>query len=268
MSVSLSKKILECRNWKTNSLIFLPDPSGKVKPALGVFCHGYTAHKGDLLTWASRLSEEGMATIIFDIPGHYMGSYNEVDSFEDFKSYSPELFEKAFEVLSREFKEAYPLYEHYLSSDGLKLVLGGHSLGGLLSLKASKSDFFQKYTKTLIGVGLGMGLQTGEHVFQSSFFKSTINLRGQLVSPELGPEKVFPWIKEEKEILELTGQDIHLVVGLDDIVVPKDGAERMKEKFEKQGNIVELTRPKKLSHHQPELAASYIKKILKEKNIL
>jgi predicted esterase len=57
-------------------------------------------------------------------------------------------------------------------------------------------------------------------------------------------------------------------VGHDDIVVPKDGAERMKEKFEKQGNTVELTRPQKLSHHQPELAASYIKKVLKEKNIL
>jgi hypothetical protein len=269
MSVSLKKEILNCRGWKTNAILFLPDPSREIKGSLGVFAHGYTAHKGDLLTWASRLSEEGMANIIFDIPGHYMGSYNDVDSFDDFKMYSPELFEEAFKLLITEFKATYPLYEHYLSFDGLQVVLGGHSLGGLLSLKASKLDLFKKYSKkVLIGVGLGMGIEKGEHVFQSSFFKSTINLRGQLVSPELSPDNMFPWIKEEKEVLELEGQDICLLVGDDDIVVPKDGAERMKSKLEKQGNRVDVMRPKKLSHHQPELAASYIKKILKEKGIL
>ena len=39
--------------------LFLPDPSNPIKEGLAHLCHGYTAHKGDLLTWASRLSEEG-----------------------------------------------------------------------------------------------------------------------------------------------------------------------------------------------------------------
>ena len=73
---------------KSNALLFLPDPSRPIKEGLAVFCHGYTAHKGDLLTWASRLSEEGLTTLIFDIPGHYLGSYNEVESFEEFKNFA------------------------------------------------------------------------------------------------------------------------------------------------------------------------------------
>ena len=201
----------------------MPDPSEAIKEGLAIFCHGYTAHKGDLLTWASRLSEEGLTTLIFDIPGHYLGSYNEVESFEEFKNFAPLLFEEAYQVLAREFKESYPLYEHYLDPNSLKLVIGGHSLGGLLSLQALKLPTFQAIPhKMAIGVGLGMGLQKGEHVFQSSFFKSTINLRGQFVSKALEPDVVFPWIKAEKERIELKGQRIHLIVGEDDIVVPKE----------------------------------------------
>ena len=83
-----------------------------------------------------------------------------------------------------------------------------------------------------------MGLQKGEHVFQSSFFKSTINLSGQLVSNALAPDVVFPWIKAQKDKIELEGQKVHLIVGEDDIVVPKDGPERMKERLESQGNKV------------------------------
>ena len=269
MGVSLKRKILECKSWRTNALLFLPDPANPIKQGLAIFCHGYTAHKGDLLTWASRLSEEGLPTLIFDIPGHYMGSFNEVESFEEFSSFSPLLFEEAYKALFQEFKELYPLYEHYLDPTSLKLVLGGHSLGGLLALLASKLPLFQGITnKTLIGVGLGMGLQKGEHVFQSSFFKSTINLRGQLVSKALAPDIVFPWIKNQKDLIELENQKIHLIVGEDDIVVPKDGPQRMKERLESQGNKVVITKPKRLSHHQPELAASYIKKVLKEEGLL
>ena len=269
MGVSLKKKILNCRSWKTNALLFLPDPANPIKEGLAIFCHGYTAHKGDLLTWASRLSEEGLPTMIFDIPGHYMGSYNEVESFEEFSNYSPSLFEEAYKVLCEEFKGFYPLYEHYIDPGSLKLVLGGHSLGGLLALLASKLPLFQTVShKTLIGVGLGMGPLKGEHVFQSSFFKSTINLRGQLVSKALGPEVVFPWIKAQKDLIELENQKIHLIVGEDDIVVPKDGPLRMKERLESQGNEVVITMPKRLSHHQPELAATYVKKVLKEEGLL
>src|SRR5690606_26545950 len=98
---------------------------------IALLCHGYTSHKGSILTWASRLAEEGMSTIIFDVPGHYLGNFSEVESFDDFKNYAHELFAEAFELGQAELSH---------TIDGV--VLGGHSLGALLALKAMQLTEF------------------------------------------------------------------------------------------------------------------------------
>jgi len=75
---------------------------------------------------------------------------------------------------------------------------------------------------------------------------------------------VYPWVKEEKNNLQITNQDIHLISGDDDLVVGNDGMERFMEALTQKGNRVTIERPSKLPHHEPQLAAAHVKKYLKK----
>lgn len=234
----------------THGLLFVPEQKSS---SLALLCHGYTSHKGSLLTWASRLAEEGMPTLIFDVPGHYLGNFSEVENFDEFKNYAHELFAEAYETAKQELNQ---------SVEGL--VLGGHSLGALLAIKAMNLPEFSALKKVSIAVGLGMPPKKVVHIFDTPFYKSTLKLREQLVSPAIKPDNVFPWIKEEKENLTIVRERIHLITGEDDMVVGDDGMERFAEHLEKQGNHVTWEKPKKLAHHVPENAAAHVKKFLKD----
>jgi predicted esterase len=264
--MKIFKNYLDYQDQKTNVMYFLPDVSEEVKPTFAVITHGYTADKSSIITWAIRLAEVGVSVALFDLPGHYQGNYSEVVDFNFFKAHAHELFLQAFNGLINTFKDYVPLNTHFTAPDQLKLVLGGHSLGAMLSLKAIVLPEFAAYQKCAIGVGLGMAPKDVVHLFDTPFYKSTLNVREQLVSPELKPDNVFPWIREEKYNIEISNQDIHLISGVDDLVVGEDGAERLQENLIQKSNRVTVEKPTKLAHHEPAYAASYVKKYLKKIN--
>lgn len=245
---------------------FIPDPTVELKPTIGLITHGYTSHKGSLLNWATRLAEEGMASLLFDLPGHYLGSFTEVQNFEVFKHNAHCLFADAHTLLIECLKEARPLDDHVLENPNV--VTMGHSLGGLLALKALGLPQLAPYKRHAIAVGLGMAPLGQTHLFNSAFYKSTLHIRSQLVSPALHPEVVFPWIKKEKDELKLVGENIHLITGLDDLVVGDDGTERLGQLLAQQNNTVTIERPTKLPHHQPEMGAGHVKKFLKKAQLI
>jgi alpha-beta hydrolase superfamily lysophospholipase len=246
----------------TNAFCFLPDVSSKVAPALSVFTHGFTSHKGSIFNWSLRLAEEGIPSLLFDLPGHYLGGFTEVSSLEAFQRNATLMFESGLKILEDLLLDELGLHSDHNST---KFILGGHSLGALLSLKACNSPAFQNFKQTqVIAVGFGLPPEGVTHIFNTPFYKSTLAVRAQLVSEAIGPDKIFPWIKEEKESLNLTGQDIYLLTGEDDVVVGKDGTERLKAQLEGLGNNVVLEKPAKLAHHVPENAAPHIKKWLKD----
>jgi predicted esterase len=109
-----------------------------------------------------------------------------------------------------------------------------------------------------------MAPENSVHLFDTPFYKSTLTIRSQLVSPALSPENVFPWIKEIKTNIKMSDEKILLVVGEDDLVVPKNGGENLKAHLEAMGNTCVLETPRNLPHHVPELAASHIKSYLKK----
>lgn len=270
LAMKIIKTTLDYLDQKTNALIFIPadkfdDAStSEIVPTFAIFTHGYTADKGSIINWPIRLTEAGVGCILFDLPGHYLGNFSEVEDFEYFKNHGHELFLKAFLELKKKFKEELPLHEHLLDEDKLKLVLGGHSLGAMLSLKALMMPEFKNYEKLSISVGLGMAPLNVVHIFDTPFYKATLKIREQLVSKALNPENVFPWIKEEKNIFEIHNQRIHLITGLDDMVVGEDGMERFTESLVTKNNSVTMEKPTKLPHHEPQLAAAHIKKFLKK----
>lgn len=266
--MKILKNYLDYQDQKTNVMYFLPDMDAELKPTFALLTHGYTSDKSSLLTWAIRLAESGVSCALFDLPGHYQGNYSEVLDFEYFKSHAHELFRDAFLGLSEAFKEEFPLNEHFLSETTLKLVLCGHSLGAMLALKAIALPEFELFEKRVVGVGLGMAPKGVVHLFDTPFYKSTLKVREQLVSPELKPDNVFPWIKNEKDNIQISNQDIHLISGVDDLVVGDDGVERFMESLVQKNNRVTLDKPSKLPHHEPQLAASYVKKYLKKINWL
>lgn len=266
--LSVLKKTIPYRDQHTHALVFLPDPSADIKKGVGIFTHGYTSHKGSILNWPVRLAEEGLPCILFDLPGHYLGNFSEVHDFDHFKSHGHELFEAAFNELQKNFCEQYPLYEHYWSETDFQVVLGGHSLGALLALKALALARFAQFKRTGICVGLGLPPQGVTHIFQTPFYKSTLNIRAQLVSPALAPEAVLPWIREAKERLEISGERIHMITGKDDLVVGSAGTERLAEVLRKAGCQVSLEKPTKLPHTSPEMAAGLIKRFLRQQEIL
>ncbi len=256
MENTLRKITLTANKTTVNALAFIPENNTKPE-RFAIFSHGFTSHKGSLLSWASRMFEEGVACVIFDQPGHFLGSFNEVESFEDFAEDAPLLFLKAYEYL----KTIYP-------DGGSKIAIGGHSLGALTSLIALEKEYFKSLDTLCICVGFGLPPSGVTHIFATPFYKSTLLIRGQLVSEKLNPDIVFPWIKERKEELQIVQARVHFITGEDDAVVGKDGTERLAEFLEGQGNIVSVEKPKKLSHHMPELAAAHIKKYLKDQSFL
>lgn len=262
--MEIKKETLSFLN-KTNTHVFyfIPDHDLAFPKTMAVFSHGYTADKSSILNWAVRLCEVGVPVALFDLPGHYLGNFSEVESFLDFTEHGHELFANAFFRLKEIYQDEFPLNDHLLEADQLKLVLGGHSLGSLLSLKALNDERLKDYQKLSVAVGLGMAPKDIVHLFDTPFYKSTLKLREQLVSPALKPDNIFPWIKKEKEEIILNSKRIHLITGADDLVVGSDGMERFRDYLVSLGNDVSFEKPTKLPHHEPELAASHVKKFLK-----
>lgn len=249
MGTQIKKVILNSGPLSSHALLFIPD---KIKmKGFHLSTHGYTADKGSILNWATRMAELGLPSAIFDLPGHYLGSYNEVEDFEDFSHCTPQLFIEALTHL----KKFTPI-----AHDDFKLFLSGHSLGALMAIKALELPFFQENKKntyiTLIGFGLSP--HTGKHLFESTLFEKTMEVRAQLVSPALHPKVMLPWIRTLKGSIHVSGYNFYLITGEDDIVVGKEGSEHMAEILQLQGNHVQLEKPTRLPHNQPELATSYL----------
>ena len=249
--MTITKTVLKKDLLKSHALIFTPQ---KGFEHLALLTHGYTSHKGSVLAWAHRLYESNVAVVLFDLPGHYIGSYHEVDSFEQFTSSAHGLFEQAAQIFS--------------SSKIKHFILAGHSLGGLLALKAMNTAYFADVEKTAICVGVGDSPEGELHLFETKLYKSMMDLRSSLVSPCLAPERVFPWIKKEKMNLSLPGKKVHLITGKDDLVSPPSGVASFVQRLEAGGCDVCLNAPAKLAHHHPELAAGLIKAYLKKNHLL
>jgi hypothetical protein len=134
----------------------------------------------------------------------------------------------------------------------------------MLAIRALQLDFLQELNAVGIGVGVGILNSEKAHLFDSSFYEKTLNVRRQLVSPALDSDKVFPWIRAEKENATLEGKRVHLICGKDDVVVGEGGAKYFKDILEKRGNEVSLDEPARLQHHEPGGAASFIYHFLKK----
>jgi predicted esterase len=260
VSILIAKKTLSNKYFSFDAIVMLPSKVEfpDIKPQWGLFTHGYTASKTDCLPWAQRLADNGSPTVFFDLPGHYLGSFNEVSSFSDFKEHVEECFIEAYEFLQTS------LEENGYGSSCEKVILGGHSLGAMLALKALKLPFFDSKDSLAICVGLGINQSTDTHIFESSFYQKTLNIRRQLVSPSIDSDKVFPWIKDEKVNVDLTGKRIHLITGIDDLVVGPGGMKALEETLDSLGNNVSSNEPKKLPHHEPTMAASHINAFLRK----
>jgi len=248
--------------FQVNALAFVPaiDHEKEIKSEWAVFSHGYTSHKGDCLNWASRLVETGVPCLIFDQPGHYLGSFHEVKSWEDFKLHVHELFGEAFRRL-QSLMESHLGIGNYPSPKSI--ILGGHSLGAFTSILATQLSAFENLQRIVVAVGIGIGQRQATHLFETAFYEKTLSLRRQLVSPALDSKIVFSWLKTEKENLTISNQRIHLITGEDDIVVGAGGLEAFIEVLEKNGNVVTFDRPKKLAHHEPGAATPHLYAFLK-----
>ena len=73
---------------------------------------------------------------------------------------------------------------------------------------------------------------------------------------------MFAWIKDQKEHLKISGQHIHLLCGQDDMVVGKGGVENLASIL--KDNDISIEQPKKMPHHQPDMAAAHINSFLKK----
>lgn len=244
--------------FQVHALAFIPE--GECKKEWALFSHGYTSHKGDCLNWATRLVESGVPCLIFDQPGHYLGSFHEAPSLEDFKAHVHELFGQAFDRLKA-------LLEQHKSMgpfvDCSTIILGGHSLGAYTSIRALELPEFKNLKRVAIGIGAGIGQRQATHLFETAFYEKTLSIRRQLVSPALDTKEVFAWLKTEKENLSVSGERIHLITGEDDVVVGAGGMEAMVEVLNLHGNVVTMDKPKRLPHHEPGAATPHIYSFLK-----
>jgi hypothetical protein len=246
-----------------NAFAFIPsaDPERVIRSEWAFFSHGYTSHKGDCLNWASRLVESGVPCMIFDQPGHYLGSFHEVGSWEDFRDHVHELYGEAFLRLQN-LMEVHFGHGHYPTVKNI--ILGGHSLGAFTAIRALELPSFAGFGRVGIGIGLGIGQRQAAHLFETAFYEKTLSLRRQLVSPCLDSKIVFSWLKTEKENLTVSGQRIHLITGEDDVVVGAGGLEALIEVLERNNNSVTYERPKRLPHHEPGAATPHLYAFLKD----
>lgn len=262
MSVKVIPIELALPYFQVNALAFIPsaDSAHKIKSEWAVFSHGYTSHKGDCLNWATRMVESGVPCVIFDQPGHYLGSFHELNSWDDFKNHVHELFGEAFIRLQGLMENHLGLGQYQTPT---AIILGGHSLGAFTSIKALELPVFKSLQRVAIGVGIGIGQRQATHLFETAFYEKTLSIRRQLVAPELDSKTVFSWLKTEKENMTISGERIHLITGEDDIVVGAGGLEAFIEVLEKNSNAVTWERPKRLPHHEPGGASPHLYAFLK-----
>jgi hypothetical protein len=247
--------------FQVNAFAFIPSSNKNIKSEWAFFSHGYTSHKGDCLNWASRLVESGVPCLIFDQPGHYLGSFHEVQSWEDFSGHAHELFGEGFLRLQG-------LMETHLGAGQFpsvtNIILGGHSLGAYTSIRALELPIFDSFSKIAVCVGIGIGQRQATHLFETAFYEKTLSLRRQLVSSCLDSKLVFSWLKTAKENMTISSQRIHLITGEDDVVVGAGGLEAFIEVLERNGNRVTWERPKRLPHHEPSSATPHLYAFLKD----
>lgn len=218
--------------------------NNRLERGYAVFTHGYTSHKGQIINWGHRLALEGFTSLIFDLPGHFLGSFEPWEDLEYFQNHVQELFFKGL--------------EHIQKNKDLPVAFGGHSLGGLLSLKAfSKSDFLHG-AAICVGLGANFDKDAPVHLFSTEFYQKTLDFRRQLVATCLSPDIIFPWILEEKKNLQISNKKIFLINGKDDVVVGEKGHDYFFNHLISQSNQVEVYRPARLPHHMPENAASFV----------
>jgi pimeloyl-ACP methyl ester carboxylesterase len=247
--------------FQVNALAFIPSADkNPIKGEWALFSHGYTSHKGDCLNWATRLVEAGVPCLIFDQPGHYLGSFNEVSNFSDFKDHAHELFAEAHTRLASLLEQHLGFGQFPANST---VILGGHSLGAFMSIKALELPLFDKIKRLSVAVGIGLGQRQATHLFETAFYEKTLSIRRQLVSPHLDSKDVFAWLKDSKENIVISGERIHMITGEDDVVVGNLGMDVFKEILEKQGNVVTYDKPKRLAHHEPGSATAHIYSFLK-----
>jgi hypothetical protein len=243
--VKIHRTVLEHELFKVNAMAIIPDDP---KPYIALFTHGYTSNKSAITSWGQRLSESDVPVVLFDLPGHFMGSYNDLNSFEDFTGHAHELF-----------KLAYDFIRSFIPQED-KLIIGGHSLGALMSIKAL--ELFKGHNVLSLAVGFGLNPSQKTHLFDTPLYQKTLEFRNQLVSEHLDKDRMFGWIKEQKEHLRVSNQRIHLLCGQDDMVVGKGGVENLASIL--KDNDISIEQPKKMPHHQPDLAAPHIHAFLKK----
>jgi hypothetical protein len=257
-----------------NGLLFLPGSTEKVVPYFALMTHGFTSHKGSILNWAQRLCAQGICSLVFDLPGHYLGNFHDVPSFEIFKKETLQLYSEGLKKIQFWGNHFFPLetdiFNPYLNSQHHLFILG-HSLGALMGLRVLSEKIFHDIKITYVGVGLSFSFSDDisgtSHILETDFYKKTLMVREQLVHPVLQPKVVFPWIKSTKEkiISHITGQEIYLITGEDDVVATPKQVEHLGKSLQENGNWVKVIVEKKLSHHLPENAARMIAQIAKEK---
>jgi len=247
--------------FQVNALAFIPSSEkAPIKSEWALFSHGYTSHKGDCLNWATRLVEAGIPCLIFDQPGHYLGSFHEVNSFSDFKEHAHELFAEGYHRLQGLLEQELGFGQFPANS---AIILGGHSLSAFTSIKALQLSTFANLKRLAIAVGIGIGQRQATHLFETAFYEKTLSIRRQLVSPHLDSKEVFAWLKDQKENIVISGERIHMITGEDDVVVGNLGMETFLAILEKQGNTVTWEKPKRLPHHEPGAATAHIYSFLK-----
>lgn len=246
MNFKIEPTYLDYRIFQVQALLFIPETASPYT-SMALFTHGYTDHKGSLVNWGARMAKRGIPALIFDLPGHYLGSFNEVESFDEFAQEAHSLFEVGARYLCE--------FLHFTPSS---VILGGHSLGALMSLRAAELPYFEQFEQLVIPVGFGFGPQSGVHMLESPIYAETMKLRTQLVSPELHPKKLFPWLKREKELLSVKGKRVHLICGENDGIIFDDGVKGMEELLLHLGNQVTIARPRRMPHHLPDLAAVHV----------
>jgi hypothetical protein len=262
MSSTVIRTELSLPWFQVNALAFIPSATGpSIKSEWAIFSHGYTSHKGDCLNWATRLVESGVPCLIFDQPGHYLGSFNEVSSFEDFTAHVHELFGEAYTRLGALMEQQLGIGQYPTNS---AIILGGHSLGAYTSIKALDLAIFENLNPIAVAIGIGIGQQQATHLFETAFYEKTLSIRRQLVSPQLDSKNVFSWLKDAKSSMVISGKRVHMITGEDDIVVGPNGMEAFIKVLESQNNVVTFDRPKRLAHHEPGLATAHIYSFLKK----
>lgn len=249
------------KNLNVNALWAKPKSSNKHLNLenLCIFTHGYTSHKASILSWLQKLSQNGYHAIIFDLPGHFLGGLKKEVNFNDFTTQSHMLFESAVKYAQSNFQ-----------NDHLKsIVIGGHSIGGYFSLMASNLEIFKKFQTYVYCVGLGVGEKGKISVMQQSLFKPTLDFRAELISKDIHPDAIFPWLSNVKRELSLQNQNYTLITGKNDIICPPQNIQNLTDSLyqnsqdNKNLNIKQHIE-QNLPHDKPEMISSFITRQIKK----